>query len=109
MLIEINIGLLGAIAIVASLLSAVFETKFYNRWASYAVVGFGISGILSTIILFDTVRAAVFNLQQESTNYQIALTYSSIFIFMVSTEILVFISFMKFWKRGSSKKGGEKI
>lgn len=39
---EINIGLLGAVAIVASLLSAVFETKFYNRWASYAVACFGL-------------------------------------------------------------------
>jgi hypothetical protein len=107
MLIEINIGLLGAVAIVASLLSAVFETKFYNRWASYAVVGFGVSGVLSTIILFDTVRASVFNFQQESSYYQTVLTYLSIFIFMVSTEILVFISFMKFWRKAKVSKGGD--
>jgi hypothetical protein len=107
MLIEINIGLLGAVAIVASLLSAVFETKFYNRWASYAVVGFGISGVLSTVILFDTVRASVFNLQQEALYYQTVVTYFSLFIFMVSTEILVFISFMKFWKKGKATKGGD--
>jgi hypothetical protein len=107
MLIEINIGLLGAVAIVASLLSAVFETKFYNRWASYAVIGFGISGVLSTVILFDTVRASVFNLQQEALHYQTVVTYFSIFIFMVSTEILVLISFMKFWKKGKTTKRGD--
>ena len=107
MLIEINIGLLGAVAIVASLLSAVFETKFYNRWASYSVAGFGISGVLSTIILFDTVRASVFDLQQETLYYQTVVTYFSIFIFMASTEILVFISFMKFWKKGKATKGGD--
>ena len=106
MLIEINIGLLGAVAIVASLLSAVFETKFYNRWASYAVVGFGTSGVLSSIMLFDTIRATVFNLQQETLYYQAILTYTSIFIFMASTEILVLISFMKFWKKGKTTRRG---
>jgi hypothetical protein len=71
MLIEINIGLLGAIAIVAPLLSAIFETKFCNRWASYAVVGFGISGVLSTIVLFDVVRTLTLGSQQDSYNYQV--------------------------------------
>lgn len=104
MLIEINIGLLGAIAIVASLLSAIFETKFYNRWASYAVVGFGVAGILSTIVLFDTVRSWLLNTQQEISNYQMMLTYTSLFVFLVSTEILVFISFMKFWRKGKTQR-----
>lgn len=102
MLIEINIGLLGAIAIVASLLSAAFETKFYNRWAAYSVVGFGVSGVFSTIVLFDTVRASVLNLQQNTSDYQTLLTYTSLFVFMISTEILVFISFMKFWRKGKT-------
>lgn len=106
MLIEINIGLLGAIAIVASLLSAIFETKFYNRWASYAVVGFGISGLLSTIVLFDMVRTSLFGLQQVSSDYQTFLTYTSLFAFLVSTEILIFISFMKFWKKGKTTRRG---
>jgi len=106
MLIEINIGLLGAVAIVASLLSAVFETKFYNRWASYAVVCFGISGVLSTIILFDAVRASVFGLPQEALYYQAILTYTSIFVFMGATEILVFISFMKFWRKAKATREG---
>jgi hypothetical protein len=106
MLIEINIGLIGAVAIVASLLSAVFETKFYNRWASYAVFCFGVSGVLSTIVLFDAVRALVFNLQQDIVYYQVILTYSSAFIFMIATEMLVFISFMKF-RRKAKGIGGD--
>jgi len=99
MLIEINIGLLGAVAIVASLLSAVFQTKFHKRWAAYSIIGFGTSGILSTVVLFDTVRTAVFDLS-GSLYYQQVLTYVSLFAFLISTEILAYISFMRFWKEG---------
>jgi hypothetical protein len=99
MLIEINIGLLGAVAIVASLLSAVFQTKFHKRWAAYSVIGFGTSGVLSTVVLFDTVRTSVFG-TSSSLYYQEVLTYFSLFAFLISTEILAYISFMKFWKEG---------
>lgn len=99
MLIEINIGLLGAVAIVASLLSAVFQTKFHKRWAAYSVIGFGTSGVLSTVVLFDTVRTSVFS-TSSSLYYQEVLTYFSLFAFLISTEILAYISFMKFWKEG---------
>jgi len=104
LLIEINIGLLGATAIVASLLNAIFETKFYNRWASYAVAGFGISGVLSTIVLLDTIRTSLFGLQQSSSNYQTFLTYTSLFVFLISTEILIFLSFIKFWRKGRTRR-----
>lgn len=103
MLIEINIGLLGAVAIVASLLSAVFQTKFHKRWAAYSIIGFGTSGVLSTIVLFDTVRTSVFDLP-SSLHYQEALTYVSLFAFLISTEILAYISFMRFWKEGKATR-----
>jgi hypothetical protein len=99
MLIEVNIGLLGAVAIVSSLLSAVFETKFYNRWAAYSVVGYGLTGILSTVVLFDAVRTSVFNIP-EPPKYQEITTYVALLAFMISTEILIYISFMKFWRKG---------
>ena len=104
MLIEINIGLLGAVAIVASLLNAIIETKFYSRWASYAVAGFGISGVLSTVVLFDMVRTSLFNLPQNLLEYQTILTYVSLFAFLGATEILVLISFIKFWKKGKTTR-----
>jgi len=103
MLIEINIGLLGAVAIVASLLSAIFQTKFHKRWAAYAVIGFGLSGILSTITLFDAVRTSLFN-TSSSLYYQEVLTYMSLFAFLMSTEILVYISFMRFWSEGKVER-----
>ena len=103
MLIEINIGLLGAVAIVASLLSAVFQTKFHKRWAAYSVIGFGTSGVLSTVVLFDTIRMSVFN-TSSSLYYQEVLTYFSLFAFLISTEILAYISFMRFWKEGKVKR-----
>jgi hypothetical protein len=103
MLIEINIGLLGAVAIVASLLSAIFQTKFHNRWAAYSVVGFGLSGILSTITLFDAVRTSLFN-TSSSLYYQEVLTYVSLFAFLISTEILVYISFIRFWSEGKAER-----
>jgi len=99
MLIEINIGLLGAVAIVASLLSAIFQTKFHKRWAAYSIIGFGTSGVVSTVVLFDTVRTSIFNLT-SSLHYQRVLTYLSLFAFLISTEILVYISFRRFWKEG---------
>jgi len=99
MLTEINIGLLGAVAIVASLLSAVFHTKFHKRWAAYSVIGFGTSGILSTVVLFDIVRTSVFS-TSSSLHYQQILTYVSLFAFLISTEILVYISFIRFWREG---------
>jgi hypothetical protein len=99
LLAEVNIGLLGAVAIVASLLSAVLQTKFHKRWAAYSVVGFGGSGILSTIVLFDTVRTSLFA-SQDSLFYQEVLTYLSLFAFLISTEILVYIAFATFWKEG---------
>lgn len=104
MLTEINIGLLGAIAIVASLIGAIFETKFYNRWASYAIAGFGLSGVLSTVVLFDIVRNALLLGQPLSYTYQQILTYFSLLAFLLSTEILVLISFMKFWKKGKTTR-----
>jgi len=103
MLIEINIGLLGAVAIVASLLSAIFQTKFHKRWAAYSIIGFGISGVISTVVLFDTVRTSIFK-YDTSLYYQEVLTYVSLFAFLVSTEILAFISFTKFWKEGKTKR-----
>ena len=103
MLIEINIGLLVAVAIVASLLSAVFQTKFHKRWAAYSVIGFGTSGVLSTVVLFDIVRMSVFN-TSSSLYYQEVLTYFSLFAFLISTEILAYMSFMRFWKEGKAKR-----
>jgi len=103
MLIEINIGLLGAVAIVASLLSAIFQTKFHKRWAAYSVIGFGASGVLSTIVLFDTVRTSIFHLP-NSLYYQELITYLSLFSFLISTEILAYISFMRFWKEGKAER-----
>ena len=99
MLVEINIGLLGAVAIVASMLNAVFETKFYNRWAAYSVAGFGLSGVLSTIVLFDTVKQHVFG-TPSNIEIQWILTYGSIFCFLASTEVLILIAFIKFWRKG---------
>jgi len=103
LLIEINIGLLVAVAIVASLLSAVFQTKFHKRWAAYSVIGFGTSGVLSTVVLFDIVRMSVFN-TSSSLYYQEVLTYFSLFAFLISTEILAYMSFMRFWKEGKAKR-----
>jgi len=99
MLTEINIGLLGAVAIVASLLSAVFQTKFHKRWAAYSIIGFGTSGVSSTVVLFEIVRASVLD-HPNFPYYQQVLTYLSLFAFLISTEILAYISFMKFWKEG---------
>jgi len=103
MLIEINIGLLGAVAIVASLLSAIFQTKFHKRWAAYSVAGFGLSGVLSTITLFDAVRTSLFN-TSSSLYYQEVLTYVSLFAFLISTEILVYIAFIRFWSEGKTER-----
>jgi hypothetical protein len=58
---EVNIGLLGAVAIMATLTGAFIETKFNNRWIAYSVGSFGLSGVISTIVLFDNIRSVVLN------------------------------------------------
>lgn len=103
MLIEINIGLLGAVAIVATLTGVFIETKFDNRWISYSIALFGASGVMSTVVLFDNVRAIVFN-QSYDPDMMAYLTYGSLFTFLIGTEILVLITFIRFWKKGKVAK-----
>jgi hypothetical protein len=100
---DINIGLLGAVAIIASLTGVFLETKFENRWTAYTTILFGISGVLSTIVLFDNVRAIIYD-YQINQNILVNLTYGSIFSFLAGTEILLLTTFNKFWKKGKVAK-----
>jgi hypothetical protein len=103
LLLEINIGLLGAVAIVASLLGIVFEGKFYNRWIAYAVGGFGVSAFLSSVVLLDIVRSSLLT-GPADTVWQTWMTYLAMAFFLFSTEVLVLLSIRKFWKLGKIEK-----
>lgn len=103
MLLEINIGLLGAVAIVASLLGMVLEGKFYNRWIAYAIAGFGVSAFLSSVVLLDIVRSSLLS-SSVDTVWQTWMTYLAMAFFLFSTEVLVLLSTRKFWKSGKIEK-----
>lgn len=105
MLIEINIGLLGAVAIIASLTGAFFDTKYANRWIAYAIAFFGLSGVLSTVVLFDSIRSDLLNQTMDQT-LMANFSYVSIFAFLIGTEILIVMTFSKYWKVGKVTKRG---
>lgn len=98
--VEIAVGLLIAVAIIATLLSVTFETKFHSRWAAYATILFGVSGILSVVILADLLVFQVTGYLSILTYFTPFVLLSAIFAFLVASEILVYIAFRSFWKKG---------
>ena len=99
MLLEINSSLLGAVAIVATLIGITFKTKFENRWAAYATILYGASSVISTSVLGDFIISPFMN-QAFSNEVRSALTFLSLTLFMIATEIIIVISFKRFWRIG---------
>ena len=103
MLLEINSSLLGAVAIVATLIGITFKTKFENRWAAYATILYGASSVISTSVLGDFIISPFMN-QAFSNEVRSALTFLSLTLFMIATEIIIVISFKRFWRIGKVER-----
>jgi hypothetical protein len=107
MLLEINVGLLGAVAIIASLLNMNMwgtrsELEERNKTMRAIICGFGISALLSATTLILMVSASFQGLPTEGP-ITFVFTTASLGSFVLSTEVLAAISIARFGSNESSK------
>lgn len=84
-IVEINVGLLGAVAIVATLfMTKNISTKFSNRWVCFSTMLFGIAAVLSTIILGNYTRTLFSgNAVDPLSTYYPMITLMALLLFLM--------------------------
>ncbi|WXG44759.1 MAG: hypothetical protein WED04_12130 [Promethearchaeati archaeon SRVP18_Atabeyarchaeia-1] len=95
-LLEINIGIIGATAIVASLLNTYFKEESNSQKLSAVIACFSVSAALSSIALFMSMVGSIMpllvlggiNIAIDIDGTNTILTALSVLLFVVATEQL---------------------
>ena len=103
-IVHINIGLLGAVGIIATLLVAEFKTKAENRWYGLSIILFGLSALFSVGLLIDLIREDLGGAKGVISNYYDVFTYISLLLFLIASEIMIIFSAISFLKKGKFSK-----